>query len=75
MKSYPGRPFRLPVERAKMLARYWPPRVAARKWGCSYRDAVRHMLRHPEICCEVRVTHADGQTRWTLCAIADEAEV
>ena len=64
---YPGRPYRLPYDRQKMLGNYWPPRKAAREWGVPYADALRYMLAHPDWCAWVRVQRADGRIEWIYC--------
>jgi len=67
IRSCPEKPFQMPYQRGKMLARYWPVRVAARKWGCSYRAARMYMLRHPELCVLVRIHSPSAEKpRWIL---------
>lgn len=67
LASYPGKPFKMPYERRKLLARYWPVRVAAKKWGCSYRAARLYMLRHPEKCVLVRIqSPTTDKPRWIV---------
>ena len=64
---YPGKPFRLPYEKQKMLRGFWPARAAARAWGVRYCDALRYMLQHPEWCAWVRVIRANGRLEWVYC--------
>ena len=75
MQYYPGKPFQLPQERARLLRRYWPARRAARAWGVSYRDALRYMLRHPEWCAMVRIRRASGRVEWILCVNVAEYQL
>ena len=64
---YPGRPYRLPYDRHKMLGNFWPPRKAAREWGVSYPDALRYMLAHPQWCAWVRVQRPNRPISWVYC--------
>ena len=74
--SYPGRPYQLPREKRNLLAQFWPVRVAARRWGCSYRAARLWMLRHPEKCVLVRVWHLHApKPRWILTVRTNTAKV
>lgn len=67
LASCPDKPYQMPRERAKLLAKYWPVRVAARKWGCSYRAARMYMIRHPEICVLVRIHSPSAEKpRWII---------
>lgn len=73
--SYPGKPFVMPYQRARMYKEFWPIREAARRWGCSYRAARLYMLRHPKICAEVRIVNArTGRVRWILTVQAGAAK-
>lgn len=69
--SYPGPPFIVPYQRAKMHKDFWPVREAARRWGCSYRAARLYMLRHPDQCAMVRIQNARTlRVRWIMTAKA-----
>lgn len=72
LQTYPGKPFRLPYDRGKMHRDFWPPRKAAREWGCSFRSALRYMFAHPEWCAWVRVIRANGQTEWIYCVVLEQ---
>ena len=50
-----------------LLKKFWPIRVAARKWGCSYRAARMYILRHPERAVLVRVVSPSAdKPRWII---------
>lgn len=67
LASCPDKPLVMPYQRSKLLARYWPIRVAARKWGCTYRAARLYMLRHPDLCVLVRIRSASAEKpRWII---------
>lgn len=67
LASYPGKPFKMPYQRAELVKKFWPVRVAARKWGCSYRAARLYMTRHPDICVLVRILSPSAtKPRWIL---------
>lgn len=67
LASYPGKPFRVPYDRASLLKKFWPIRVAARKWGCTYRAARLYILRHPDIAVLVRVVSPSAdKPRWII---------
>ena len=72
--TYPGKPYAMPFQRAKMYKDFWPVREAARRWGCSYRAARLYMLRHPDQCALVRITNQRGRERWILTAKAGTAK-
>ena len=72
---YPGKPFVMPFQRAKMFKEFWTVREAARRWGCSYRAARLYMLRHPKECAMVRIVNArTGRVRWIMTAQAGMAK-
>ena len=74
--TYPGKPFIMPYQKAKMLKEFWTVREAAHRWGCSYRAARLYMLRHPRQCAMVRITSArTGRTRWIMTAQAGAAKL
>ena len=73
--SYPGKPYVMPYQRAKMFKDFWTVREAARRWGCSYRAARLYMLRHPKECAIVRIQSArTGRVREILTAQAGMAK-
>lgn len=74
--SYPGKPFQLPKEKHSLLCQFWTVRVAARRWGCTYRSARLWMLRHPDKCVLVRVWHLHApKPRWILTVKANTAKI
>ena len=74
--SCPDKPYQMPHQRGKLLQRYWPVRVAARKWGCTYRAARLYMLRHPEKCVLVRIQSPSAEKpRWILTVEAGTPKV
>ena len=75
LPSDPRRPYQLPREKRKMMLDYWTVRVAARKWGCTYRAARLYILRHG-IGIAVRVQHASApKPRWVITVKAGTAKV
>ena len=72
--TYPGKPFAMPYQRAKLHKEFWPIREAARRWGCSYRAARLYLLRHPHECVMVRISNSKGRIRWIMTAKAGAAK-
>ena len=73
--TYPGKPFVMPYQRAKLLKEFWTVREAARRWGCTYRAARLYILRHPDECALVRITNArTGRVRWIMTVRAGVAK-
>lgn len=75
LPSDPRKPYQLPRQKREMLKEYWPVRVAARRWGCTYRAARLYILRHG-IGVAVRVQHTTApKPRWIITVKANTPKV
>lgn len=73
IRSFPGRPFKLPDDQRLFLLQFWNLHQAAKEWGCSYQTARRWVLLHPDVGVLVRVQSPRALIpRWQLCVFAGQ---